>query len=218
MNNEINNLITDITNCILEDKHNNPSQFLVDIIDIQKKKEEKTNVWDNSIYKYITTLEINNIGNVGEMLIQKICKECKIYSSIDGLKSKKIGGGNGDGIIKNKTVEIKTARIGSLSQTFQHELGEKPWKSEYMIFIDIGPNDVYVTIFKNFSEEQYKEYEFKCNPYFPTKTITRRKKVGNFKLDTSVKINNICIKNGYSIIITNNNLNEIGLFIDKTII
>ena len=205
------NLTDGINNIILEDKQNinNPSKILVDIINTQKLKEEKANIWNNSIYKYVSTLESNNVGNVGEMLIQKICEECKIPSNIDGTKTKQIGGGKeGDGKIKNKSIEIKTARLGTSlsSPSFQHELGEHPWISNYMIFIDISPEIVYITIFKNFSEEQYKKKGFKCNPFFPTKSITQRKGEGNFKLDTSIKINNECVKNLYSIIIKNNNI------------
>jgi len=160
------------------------------------------------------------VGNVGEMLIQKICEECKIPSNIDGTKTKQIGGGKkGDGEIKYKSIEIKTTRLGTSlsSPSFQHELGEYPWISNYMIFIDISPEIVYITIFKNFLEEQYKENGFKCH-IFPTKRITRRKGEGNFKLDTSIKINNECVKNGHSIIIKNDNINEIGKFINKIII
>lgn len=219
---DIVNLTDGIDNIILENQQNinNPSKILVDIINTQKLKEEKANIWNNSIYKYVSTLESNNVGNVGEMLIQKICEECKISSNIDGTKTKQIGGGkDGDGKIKFKSIEIKTARLGtSSSQSFQHELGEYPWISNYMIFIDISPEIVYITIFKNFSKEQYKENGFKCNPFFPTKSITRRKGEGNFKLDTSIKINNECVKNGYSIIIKENNINEIGKFINKMII
>ena len=217
------NLTDEIDNIILENKQNinNPSQILLDIINTQKLKEEKANIWNNSIYKYVSTLESNNIGIVGEMLIQKICNECNIYSNIDGTKTKQKGGGKeGDGKIKCKSIEIKTARLGTSlsSPSFQHELGEQPWIPNYMIFIDISPEIVYITIFKNFSEEQYKENGFKCYPFFPTKTITRRKGIGNFKLDTSIIINNKCVKNGYSIIIKNDNINEIGKFINKMII
>lgn len=217
------NLTDGIDNIILENKQNinNPSKILVDIINTQKLKEEKVNIWENSIYKYVSTLESNNVGNVGEILIQKICEECNISSNIDGTKTKQIGGGNeGDGKIKCKSIEIKTARLGTSlsSPSFQHELGEYPWISNYMIFIDISPEIVYITIFKNFSEEQYKENGFKCNPFFPTKSIIRRKRQGNFKLDTTIKINNECVKNGYSIIIKNDNINEIEKFINKMII
>jgi hypothetical protein len=195
----------------------NPSKMLVDIITIQKIKEEKANIWDNSIYKDLPPLQANNVGNVGEMLIQKICEELKINSKIDGTKTKQIGGGKeGDGKIKSKSVEVKTAHLGSSSPSFQHELGETPWNTDYIIFIDISPTDVYITIFKNFTEEEYVK-KIKCDPYFPTKSISRRKGGGNFKLDTSIKINENCVKNGYSIKIKDNNINEIGLFINKMI-
>ena len=87
-----------------------------------------------------------------------------------------------------------------------------------MIFVDIYPNEVYITIFENFTEEQYNDKEFKCSPYFPKKSITRRKGYGNFKLDTSPKMNELCIKNEFSIKITNStSFEEIGEFINKKI-
>ena len=42
--------------------------------------------------------------------------------------------------------------------------------------------------------------------------------MGNFKLDTSININEICIKNGFSINLKSVNIKEIGEFINKTII
>ena len=211
--------IDELTNKI-EKININPSQILIDIIKIQKDKEDKLDIWKNSIYKDIAKLESNNVGIVGESLMQNICKSCDIISDIDGAKTKEVGGGkNGDGSIKNKSVEIKTARLGTskTSPSFQHELGEHPWNSDYMIFIDISPNDIYITIFKNFSEDKYKEKDFLCIPYFPTKTVTRRKGTGNFKLDTSIKINEECVKNGYCIKFKDN-INEIKDFINRTIL
>lgn len=176
---------------------NTDINVLVKIIMEEKKKEDDKNIWGNSIYKYLPFLQANNVGKVGEILIHNLCINNQINSTIDGTKTKMSGGG--DGTINNKTVEIKTALLGSNKSTFQHELGEHPWNAIYMIFIDIAPDNVYITIFKNFTEEQYKTKKFKCNPYFPTKSITRRKGVGNFKLDTSININDKNIKNGYSI-------------------
>ena len=223
ISNSVNNTnnSTDSTDSIIISKNvnNNPIQFLVDIINIEKQKEQNANIWENSFYKVVTELESNNVGNVGEKIIHKICIESKIISSIDGSKTKQLGGGKeGDGKIKNKSVEVKTARLGSTSPSFQHELGENPWHANYIIFVDISPINVYIIIFKNFTEEQYKKKEFKCEPYFPTKSITQRKGVGNFKLDTSININEICIKNGFSIKLKSDNLKEIGEFINKTII
>ena len=62
-----------------------------------------------------------------------------------------------------------------------------------MLFLDIAPDKMFLTIFPNFSETFYKQSgassSVKCKPYFPTKSITWRKQKGAFKLDTTVKIN-----------------------------
>lgn len=174
---------------------NKPNNIFINMIQKQLKKEEMINIWNDSKYKDIIKLQANNVGIVGETFIQNICECCKIESCINGAKTKKIGG---DGIICNKNVEIKTAHQGSKISSFQHELGEIPWISDIIIFIDISPNCIYLTIFNNFPEEIYK-HSLKCNPYFPTRTITWRKKSGAFKLDTTVKINEDNIQKGYTL-------------------
>lgn len=178
-----------------------PSSWLIDLIEEQKKKEDEKDIWKHSKYKHIAKLQSNNVGIVGEQLVYTLCNKAGIEASIDGVKTKQKGGGAGDGTINSKTVEIKTAIQGNTTKSFQHELGETPWKADYMIFIDISPDHYYMTVFKNFSEEHYKSGE-KCSPYFPTKSITWRKKKGAFKLDTTLAINEDNIQKGISIKIT----------------
>ena len=192
--------------------------ILIANIEKQKQKETVSDIWTDSKLKDIKNLQANNVGIVGESLVHDICVKYNILSTIDGSKTKEIGGGkNGDGKIKNKSVEIKTAVLGCDMIAFQHELGEHPWNADYFCFVDIAPKDVFLTIIKNFSKEQYEKKGYKCDPYFPTKSITRRKKVGNFKLDTTVKINNACIANNYSININKCTDKEIAEFINKSI-
>lgn len=192
---------------------NTPNSIFIDMINIQKQKEDMSDIWKDSPYRHLVKLQSNNVGNVGETFIQKICDSCSIEAQVDGSKTKELGGGAGDGIIVNKSVEIKTSHRGCGSASFQHELGETPWKSEYMIFIDVAPNCIYLTIFKNFNEEFYKSGE-KCVNYFPTKSITWRKQSGAFKLDTTVKINEENIVNGNSFRIdSNTNLLELKAYI-----
>jgi len=176
---------TDDDTTVKPDDKKSPQSIIISIIAIQKMKEDKMDIWKNSPYKDLVKLQSNNIGIVGETLIHNICLQIKINANIDGGKTKKIGGGKGDGLINGKTVEIKTAHQGSTTKSFQHELGEKPWVADYIIFVDISPESVYLTIFPNFTEYFYKNKE-KCAPYFPTKTVTWRKKIGAFKLDTTV--------------------------------
>lgn len=163
------------------------------LIDKKYKQKQKRNIWSNSKWKHISELENDDVGGVGEEIINEWCKLAQIDSDIDGTKTKQAGGGIGDGTINGQTCEIKTARLGSSGSSFQHELGEVPWKAKYMIFLDIAPTKMYITIFPNFREEFYKksgvDNSNKCSPYFPTKSITWRKQKGAFKLDTSININ-----------------------------
>jgi hypothetical protein len=175
-----------------------PHTALIRIINEQSEKEKKQDIWESSPYKDLVKLQSNNVGNVGEMLINEICKESKIPALCDGSKTKKIGGGEGDGSIMDISIEIKTAAQGSKSNTFQHELGEMPWKAKKMIYIDISPECVYLTIFENFDEETYKSNK-KLPSIFTTKTITWRKKKGAFKLDTTLKINEENILKGHTV-------------------
>jgi len=213
------NNISDIVNDTINDTINDATIWLIDIINNQKEKEKQANIWNDSPYKIINNLKSNNVGNVGEKLIQKICVESNINSSIDGSKTKKIGGSKiGDGKINNKSVEVKTAQLSADKKTFQHEIGRSPWKAEYMMFIDISPTDIYITIFKNFTEEHYNTGA-KAKPYFPTKHLYQREEgKGNYKLDTTININIESIKNGFAIKIKSNNFKEIREFINRSII
>lgn len=195
----------------------NINQIFINCINEQKNKESKMNIWKNSMYKHLIKLKSNNVGIVGEMFMQEICNICNIECYIDGTKTKEIGGGIGDGVIMNKSIEIKTAHIGTIFKTFQHELGESPWISNVIIFIDVDIDKIYLTIFKNFAEYIYKNGK-KCDPIFPSKKITWRKKSAAFKLDTSVKINKENVLNGYCFIIDENtDTRKIKEFIIKSI-
>jgi hypothetical protein len=163
-------------------------------LELQYEKKVKRNIWENSEWPHISELENDDVGKVGEQTIQNWCKLANIHSDIDGLKTKEAQcGGKGDGIINGRSVEIKTARIGCTGDSFQHELGECPWNADYMLFLDIAPNEMYVTLFPNFTEEFYKQSgtdsKIKCLPYFPSRSVCWRKQKGAFKLDTSIAIN-----------------------------
>jgi hypothetical protein len=203
----------------LHNNNMNPSDLLVSVIDVQRQKENEANIWRDSKYKYIAELESNNVGNVGEGLLQKICENQGIESSIDGAKTKLKGGGtDGDGRIKGRSVEIKTARLGVSMTSFQHELGEHPWKANYIAFVDVAPAHIYLSVFPNFTEEHYKSGQ-KCAPYFPSKTVTWRKGEGAFKLDTSPNINEALITMGNCIKINDTTtFEELGAFIQRIVL
>ena len=196
----------------------NPHEMFISLIHQQVQKEKKQNIWENSPYKDLVKLQSNNVGNVGEDLLNGICEVSGIPACCDGSKTKKIGGGDGDGNILDMSIEIKTAHQGSTYKTFQHELGEVPWKSKFMLLVDVSPQCIYLTIFRNFDEETYKSGK-KLPRLFKTKQVTWRKKKGAFKLDTSVSINEKNIVDGNTIKITPASSNEdVALFIRKMIV
>lgn len=190
-------------------KSNDKTHYLnmgVELIENLLKKNKKDK-WANSAFESINKLTCNDTGEFGEKFLANICNKLGVEQSIDGSKTKQKGGGTiGDGTIMKKTIEVKAAREGMSSDNFQHELGEEPWHAEYLCFIDVSPNHIYLTLFKNLTEEDYKRIgnSKEKTKIFPTKTITWRKKKGNFKLDTTVKINEENIKVGKCIKITDN--------------
>jgi hypothetical protein len=195
--------------------------ILIKLINDKYEQVQRRDIWGDSRWMGISKIENDDVGKTGEKTIQEFCNKSNIPATIDGLTTKEIGGGIGDGIINGRSVEIKTARLGSGSSSFQHELGEVPWKAEYMLFLDIGPETFYITIFENFSEEFYKksgnDNNIKCNPIFPSKSICWRKGSGAFKLDTTVKINE---KNDYYTFCWNptREWEEFAEFVNKIII
>tara|TARA_Y100000389_G_scaffold196990_1_gene230764 strand:- start:5596 stop:6219 length:624 start_codon:yes stop_codon:yes gene_type:complete len=197
------------------------TNIAINLINDKHKKKEKRDIWADSDWKKICQLENDDVGGVGEEIIGTLCKKASIPSDIDGKKTKQVGGGAGDGKINGKTCEIKTARLGSDGSSFQHELGEVPWKADTMLFLDIAPDKMYITLFNNFNEEFYKESgtkSTKCAPVFETKSITWRKKKGAFKFDTTVKINEKNIGK-YTFIIDKNSTDysEFRKFVNKII-
>ncbi len=196
---------------IIINSQDNMADIVKQIIDTKYEEVKKRNIWEGSNFENISKVENDDVGKIGEKIINDLCKLSDLHAEIDGIQTKQVGGGCGDGIICFKTVEIKTARLGSDEKSFQHELGEVPWNAEYMIFLDISPNKIYITIFKNFTQEFYEESgknnSIKCEPCFPTKSITWRKLKGAFKLDTTMTINEKNVKNKNTYVIENDNLN-----------
>lgn len=184
------------------------------VVNVYQEKKEKRDIWKKSEWKNINNLENDDIGRIGEETINTFCSCVGIPANIDGSKTKSSdrNGGKGDGTINNKSIEIKTARLGSNNSSFQHELGETPWNAEYMLFLDIAPDKLYLTVFQNYSEDFYKKSgansRVKCEPYFSTKSITWRKQKGAFKLDTTIKINDDNVKCGKTFVISTINSDE----------
>ena len=181
---EVKNIWTNINYKKCKECKDLGSEIFVEMINIQKQKEEDSNIWNYSAYKNLIKLQSNNVGIVGETFMKKICDINEIEAYVYGSKIKN----KADGLILDKSVEIKTSHRGCSGDSFQHELGISPWKANFIIFIDVAQTCIYITIFKNFSEEFYKSGK-KCPQYFPTKSITWRNRKEEFKGEELFKEN-----------------------------
>lgn len=198
--------------------NSNTFKTLENIINEEYINQCKSDIkWETSYFKNINFLKANNVGKIGEQVFQYLCEQCNIKCKIDGNSTRGTGH---DGFIliysNSYSIQIKTARVGK-SNTFQHELGDNPWKSNFLIFIDIDYNDFYLTIMKNFDENHYLNVR-NSKPYF-SKSITKRNRnnninTGAYKLTLSLTD----LKSSYfTFSVKNKNYLEIKNYILKSI-
>lgn len=107
---------------------------------IDKEYTKKTNWKPTDTYVKFRHLQIDQRGRIGEHLIEDIFKE---FGS--QVKYKDNQTGDYDIIINNYRMEIKTASLDG-SNNFQHEGIKDSDKWDAIIFVDVAPNNVYITI------------------------------------------------------------------------
>lgn len=83
---------------------NSITTLATNLINKKHKKKQKRDIWGNSKWKNICNLENDDVGSVGEEIIDEICKKSQIVSEINGTKTKQVGGGIGDGKIKGENL------------------------------------------------------------------------------------------------------------------
>jgi hypothetical protein len=160
------------------------------ILDVQKKREQR-DIWDNCDWEHIGNFTPSDVGVSGELFISALCNLSLIESDICGKKTKK-NKVSGDGTIKKRSCEIKTSRFSSgKNQQFTHDLGLTPWDTDFMIFLDISPSMVFISIFPNFSEAFYRKSasdpSFKCEPVFSTTSFSHQKRKGSFSISLGIR-------------------------------
>ena len=201
-------------NSIVEDeepiliKKKNPYNLLQKIVKNEYKNQAQKNLWDNTNFELVNLLKNDYSGRVGEKYIHELCNNINILNVYNNDKICK--GGTYDIIIKDKKIEIKTARYG-LSESFQHEsLRNK--SSDYYLFVDIKPSYFYITIIPSFDLAQ------KCK-IIERKPHLRKGTTDVYKFDFSeINLKKSTLK-GFSIKIEENTpFGDINNFIAKRII
>ena len=121
------------------------------------QKPAKT-MWDDTPLADFGRVEIDTRGSVGELLVVKLLEaggRAPVYNQ-DATDAEK----HWDFMCDGLSYEVKTASLGKAGRTFQHENIYKGRKYDGLIFVDIAPEDIYISMWAK-SEIKWKELHFR---------------------------------------------------------
>jgi len=187
---------------------NTPLGCLQELSDGVYKNSYESCVWKSSPLESLDKLKNDYSGKVGELFVESICKKSEIphvYSGGD-TNSKD---GTYDIVIKEKKVEIKTAKLGK-QKAFQHE-SLRLTGYDYILFLDVTPEDFYMTILPRFDLRNKSEILGKS-------AHLRKGSSDVFKLDFSEKLLTSLIEKGYTLKVTETTtIEDLNSFIQSKI-
>ncbi|RLA74287.1 MAG: hypothetical protein DRG11_05355 [Epsilonproteobacteria bacterium] len=123
-------------------------KILDKIDDITKRKKPPKFVWKDSTYEDIKyRLSLDDRGQIGEELLADVFIDENRFV-VDYQKNITSTDKGYDIIINNKKIEVKTATITTNSGNFQHEHLQIDRDFDMIFFVDIAPNQVFLTAVK----------------------------------------------------------------------
>ncbi len=168
----------------------------------QKKIQDERDRWKESPFKDVNDLKIDYSGKVGEDAVYEFIRDhmSDMYDvEYDGDKNINADDGTYDIKVRSKSsgvekrIEVKTARIGTSSDNFQHE-GLHNGVCDLVIFLDISFQDLYVT-FIDLNSYDLRER----HPILGTRPHARKETDNKFKFDTSLSSLSRGIREGITI-------------------
>lgn len=150
--------------------------ILKKIAEIKKRKPPQMFNWSDSLYEDVQFLTIDERGQLGEEITIEILKKfgCKI--KYDASVTEAVKGW--DFISNGLKIEVKLATITIGTGLFQHENLHPQRDFDGILFIDVAPNEIYLTavckkdiIWKKLHRRENGVY--KCD--FPIKSIKDNK-------------------------------------------
>ena len=168
---------------------NKSFKSLVSVVSEQYEKQKKADTWGGKSFEKISKLKNDFSGKVGERWVQEQCKAFNIPHVYD--EDIIDSDATYDIVVKDKKVEIKTARIG-VDKGFQHESLRSTGCDKY-VFVDVVEDKFYVSIFD--SKFDYT----KRHPIFGRKPHLRKGTTDVYKFDFGLSTIQKGIDAGYTI-------------------
>lgn len=161
------------------------------IKEIKKRKPPQKFGWNDSLYEDIQFLTIDERGQLGEEITVEILKKFKCKIKYDASVTGAVKGW--DFISNGFKIETKLATITIGSGLFQHENLHPQRDFDGILFIDVAPNEIYLTavckkdiIWKKIHRRESGIY--KCD--FPIKHI-KNDKISKFARYKTGMVNSV---------------------------
>jgi hypothetical protein len=113
------------------------------IAEIKKRKPLQMFDWNDSLYEDIQFLTIDERGQLGEEISVEILKDSKCKIKYDASITETVKGW--DFISNGLKIEVKLATITIGTGQFQHENLHPQRDFDGVLFIDVAPNEIYLT-------------------------------------------------------------------------
>ena len=161
--------------------------FLIPILE-NMVKEDQPEIWKNSKYLQQRMIQIDKRGGIGERFFAEVL--FRLYPRRIEYKD----GDQGDWDLKINKIkfEIKTATLGKNGKKFQNEGLKKDGDYDGILFLGIGPNNLYVKFIKkndiNFDEQILIVNDQKIKLHHRAKDNDANKKAtgAGYKLDFNI--------------------------------
>ena len=113
------------------------------IVDMLENRDDKHG-WNRGAFRDIIRLSPDQRGEVGERLLETLLNDIGVGGvTREGPLDRTLK--HWDIRTDDMDVEVKTATLGRNSLSFQHESIERDRNYHALVFIDIAPNDIYMT-------------------------------------------------------------------------
>ena len=140
------------------------------IKEIKRRKLPQKFDWNDSLYEDIQFLTIDERGQLGEDITVEILKDFKCKIDYDSSITEAVKGW--DFVSNGLKIEVKFATITIGTGLFQHENLHAQRDFDGILFIDVAPNEIYLTTV--------------CKKDIIWKNLHRRPN-GDYKCDFSIK-------------------------------
>ena len=144
--------------------------ILKKIKEIKRRKPPQKFDWNDSLYEDIQFLTIDERGQLGEEITVEILKSFRCKIAYDASITEAVKGW--DFISNGLKIEVKFATITIGTGLFQHENLHPQRDFDGILFIDVSPNEIYLTAV--------------CKKDIIWKELHRRPN-GDYKCDFSIK-------------------------------